>query len=36
MGNGEECVKPYADYIAPSVYEDGAAKAIAELYGISV
>ncbi len=36
MGNGEECVKPSADYIAPSVYEDGAAKAIAELYGISV
>lgn len=34
MGNGEDCVKPYADYIAPSVYEDGAAKAIAELYGI--
>ena len=34
MGNGEECVKPYADYLAPSVYDDGAAKAIATLYGI--
>ena len=34
MGNGEACVKPYADYLAPSVYEDGAAKAIAALYGI--
>ena len=36
MGNGEECVKPYADYLAPSVYDDGAAKAISELYGIDV
>ena len=36
MGNGEECVKPYADYIAPSVYDDGAAKAISALYGIDV
>ena len=34
MGNGEDCVKPLADYLAPSVYEDGAVKAIAELYGI--
>ena len=36
MGNGEECVIPYADYIAPSVYDDGAAKAISALYGIDV
>ena len=36
MGNGEECGKPYADYIAPSVYDDGAAKAISALYGIDV
>ena len=36
MGNGEECVKLYADYIAPSVYDDGAAKAISALYGIDV
>ena len=36
MGNGEECVKLYADYIAPSVYNDGAAKAISALYGIDV
>lgn len=34
MGNGEECVKPYADYLAASVYDDGAAKAIAVLYGV--
>ena len=34
MGNGEECVKPLADYLAPSVYEDGIIKALNELYGI--
>ena len=34
MGNGEDCVMPLADYVAPSVYDDGAAKAIAHLYGV--
>ena len=32
MANGEDCVKPLADYLAPDVYEDGAAAAIRELY----
>ena len=32
MANGEDCVKPLADYLAPDVYEDGAATAIRELY----
>lgn len=36
MGNGEECVKSLADYVAPSVFEDGAAAAIARLYGLEV
>ena len=34
MENGEQCVKDIADYIAPPVTEDGAAKAIYELYDI--
>ena len=34
MANGEDCVKPLADYIAPSVYDDGAATAIYDLYNI--
>ena len=34
MENGEQCVKDIADYIAPSVTEDGAAAAIRRLYGI--
>ena len=32
MANGEDCVKPLADYLAPDVYEDGAATAIRALY----
>ena len=32
MENGEQCVKDIADYIAPSVNEDGAAKAIYDLF----
>lgn len=34
MANGEDCVKPLADYLAPDVYEDGAATAIRKLYGL--
>ena len=34
MGNAEACVLPLADYLAPSVYEDGAAAAVCDLYGI--
>ena len=34
MENGEQCVKDIADYIALPVTEDGAAKAIYELYDI--
>ncbi len=36
MENGEECVKPFADYIAPSVYDDGVVSAIRELYHLDV
>ena len=32
MAYGEDCVKPLADYLAPDVYEDGAATAIHKLY----
>ena len=34
MENGEQCVKDIVDYIASPVTEDGAAKAIYELYDI--
>lgn len=34
MENGEQCVKDIADYIAPPVSEDGAAKAVCRLYGV--
>ena len=35
MANGEDSVKPLADYLAPDVYEDGAAVAIRDLYSLS-
>ena len=34
MENGEQCVKDIADYIAPPVTEDGAAKAVRDLFGV--
>lgn len=36
MGNGEDCVMDLADYVAPTVFEDGAAAAVAALYGLDV
>ena len=35
MANGEDCVKPMADYLAPDVSEDGAATAIRNLYQLT-
>ena len=35
MENGEQCVKDIADFIAPHVREDGAAKAICELFELN-